>query len=78
MKSLSLQAVMELRESTEGLKNAVVSLSWQVERQQADIVRMTRALWVAGGALLVLGPMIVWLIDHRFGEVLNAPARTGA
>ena len=69
---------MELRESAEGLKNAVASLSGQVEQQQGDIVRMTRALWMAGGALLALGPVIVWLIDHRFDEVLDALAKTGA
>ena len=76
--SFTLQAVMELRESTGSLKNSVDTLSKQVEQQQRDIRWMTRVLWMAGGALLVLSPIVVWMINHRFDEILNALAKGGA
>ena len=75
--SFTLQAVMELRETTGGLRNAVETLSEQVAQQQRAIRWMARVLWMAGGALLVLGPIAGWLINHRFDEILNVLAKGG-
>ena len=76
--SFTLQAVMELREATGGLKIAVETLSKQVDQQQQRTIRwMARVLWMAGGALLVLSPIAGWLINHRFDEILNALAKGG-
>ena len=75
--SFTLQAVMELREATGGMKTAVETLSKQVEQQQRTIRWMARVLWMAGGALLVLSPIAGWLINHRFDEILNALAKDG-
>ena len=73
----TLQAVMELQKTTGGLKTAVETLSKQIDRQQRAIRWMARVLWMAAGALLVLGPVAGWLIDHRFDEILNALAKGG-
>ena len=75
--SFTLQAIMELQRSTGGLENRVEMLSEQVVRQQRDIRWMARALWMAGGALVVLSPVAIWLINHRFDEILNVLARGG-
>ena len=86
--SFTLQAVMALQESTGGLQNAVDTLSKQVDQhrteidkrfdqQQQEIRWMARVLWMAAGALLVLSPIVVWLINHRFDEILNALAKGG-
>lgn len=86
--SFTLQAVMALQESTGGLKSAVDSLSKQadqhraeidkrLDRQQKEIRWMARVLWMAAGALLVLGPIVVWFINHRFDEILNVLAKGG-
>ena len=77
MKRLLLQAVMELQESTRSLKDAVDALSRHVERQQREIRRTAQALWMAGGALLLLSLVVVWWIDNRIDEILNALAKSG-
>ena len=75
--SFTLQAIMELQNSTGGLEKEVETLSEQVARQQRDIRRMARVPWMAGGALVVLSPIAIWLINHRFDEILNVLARGG-
>jgi uncharacterized protein YlxW (UPF0749 family) len=86
--SFTLQAVMALQESAGGLKNAVDTLSKQVDQHRTEIDKrldqhqkeirwMARVLWMAAGALLVLGPIVVWLINHRFDEILNVLAKGG-
>ena len=75
--SFTLQAIMELQNSTGGLEKEVETLSEQVARQQGDIRWMARALWMAGGALAVLSPIAIWSINHRFDEILNVLARGG-
>lgn len=86
--SFTLQAVMALQESTGGLKSAVDSLSKQADQHRAEIDKrldqqhkeirwMARVLWMAAGALAVLSPIVVWLINHRFDEILNALAKGG-
>ena len=77
MKRILLQAVMELQESTRSLKDAVDALSRQVERQQREIRRTAQTLCMAGGALLLLGLIVVWRIDNRIDEILNALAKSG-
>ena len=77
MKWIHLQAVMELQESTRSLKDAVDALSRQVERQQREIRRTAQALWMAGGALLLLGLVVVGWIDNRIDEIVNALAKGG-
>ena len=77
MKRGSLQAVMELQESIRSLEDAVDALSGQVEQRQREIRRTAGALWAAGGALLLLGLVVVGWIDHRIDGILNALARGG-
>ena len=75
--SFTLQAIMHLTETTGGLTKAVESLTEQVEQQHQTIRWMSRVLWMAGGALVVLLPIAGWLVNHRFDEILNALARGG-
>ena len=75
--SFTLQAIMHLTETTGGLKTAVETLTEQVGQQQRTIRWMSRVLWMAGGALVVLAPIAGWLINHRFDEILNALAKGG-
>ena len=77
MKRILLQAVMELQESTRSLRDAVDTLSRHVERQQREIRRAAQALWMAAGALLLLSLVVVWWIDNRIDEILNALAKGG-
>ena len=75
--SFTLQAVMRLTETTGGLEKAVETLTEQVAQQHRTIRWVSRVLWMAGGALLVLAPIAGWLINHRFDEILNALAKGG-
>ena len=82
--SFTLQAVMEVQKSigslenaVKALENAVKALTERVDRQQRTIDRMARVLWMAGGAMLVLGPIVTWIITNRFDEILNALAKSG-
>lgn len=77
MKRIHLQAVMELQESTRSLKDAVDALSGRDERRQREIRRTAQALWMTGGALLLLSLVVVWWIDNRIDEIPNALAKGG-
>ena len=77
MRRIFLQAMMELQESTRSPKDAVDALSRQVERQQREIRRTAQALWMAGITLLLLSLVVVWCIDNRIDEIVNALAKGG-
>ena len=77
MRRIFLQAMRELQESTRSLKDAVDALSRQVERQQREIRRTAQALWMAGITLLLLSLVVVWCIDNRIDEIVNALAKGG-
>ena len=38
---------------------------------------MAQAAWMAGGALLLFSLVVVWWIDNRIDEILNALAKGG-
>jgi len=61
--SFTLQALMHLTETTGGLTKAVEILTERVEQQQRTIRWMSRVLWMAGGAMVVLAPIVAgWSI----------------
>ena len=68
---------MHLTETTGGLKKEVETLTNQVGQQHRTIRWMSRVLWMAGGALMILVPIAGWLINHRFDEILNALTKGG-
>ena len=68
---------MEVQKSVGSLENAVKALTERVDRQRRTINWMARVLWMAGGAALVLGPIVTWIITNRFDEILNALAKSG-
>ena len=86
--SLSLQAVIELQRSVGRLEGKVDELSRQTEsevdrlsrqiaRQQRTIAWMTRVMFTAVGAILILGPMAAWILNNRFDQILNILAKGG-
>ena len=77
MRRIFLQAMMELQESPRNLEDVVDALSRQVERQQREIRRTAQALWMAGITLLLLSLVVVWCIDNRIDEIVNALAKGG-
>ena len=68
---------MHLTETTGGLTKEVETLTNQVGQQHRTIRWMSRVLWMAGGALMILVPIAGWLINHRFDEILNALTKGG-
>ena len=89
--SFSLQAIFEIQRSVgrlegsvgrlegkvENLSKQVKQLSEQAKQQQRAIGWITRTLWVAAGALLILGPMVAWILNNRFDLILDALANGG-
>ncbi len=82
--SFILQAVFEiqgnignLQKAIGSLESTVKTLSKQVDRQQRAIGWITRTLWVAAGALLILGPIVAWILNNRFDRILDALANGG-
>ena len=52
-------------------------LSEQADRQQRTIDWMARALFIAAGALLILGPIVAWIFNNRFEQILDMLAKGG-
>lgn len=75
--SLSLQAVIELQRSVGRLEGKVDELSRQIARQQKAIAWMTGVISTAVGALLILGPIIAWVLNNHFDQILNTLAKGG-
>ena len=86
--SLSLQAVIELQRSVGRLEGKVDELSRQmgsevdrlsrqIARQQKAIAWMTGVIFTAVGALLILGPIIAWVLNNHFDQILNTLAKGG-
>ena len=73
----TLQAIKHPAETTGGSKKTVETLTEQVGQQHRTIRWMSRALWMAGGALVVPAPIAGWLSNHRFDEISNALAKGG-
>lgn len=73
----SLQAIIELQRSVGRLEGKLDKLSEQVDRQQGTITWMTRVMFTAAGALLIPGPIMAWILNNRFDQILNTLAKGG-
>ena len=75
--SFSLQAIFEIQRSIGRLETKVDNLSEQAARQQRGIGWITRTLWIAAGALLILGSIGAWILNNRFDRILDALTQGG-
>ena len=46
------------------MEGKIEKLSEQADRQQRTIDWMRWALFIAAGALLILGPMVTWILNN--------------
>lgn len=75
--SFSLQAIFELQRSVGRLEGKIEKLSEQADRQQRTVNWMARALFIATGALLILGPIVAWILNNGFDRILSLLAKGG-
>ena len=74
---LPKQMKREVDKLSEQMEREVDRLSRQIARQQRTIAWMTRVMFIAVGALLILGPMAAWILNNRFDRILNMLAKGG-
>ena len=72
-----MSAIFELQGRVGRLEGKLDKLSEQADRQHRTIDWMRRALLLAAGALVILGPIVAWIFNNRFEQIPGMLAKGG-